>query len=340
MAPSEPACSRLRVIVLTLSAACGHAAVPRPEMPRAGVPQQELALLKTEYSLDESECIRTAEDVVDMQRRCSKARWADCVYAATMYWRGCGVAQDQAQAEALYERACGFESMLGCAMAGRITENLDRKVVLLEEPCARGYLTACGNLGAALSLRGNDAESGRAAELLEKACHHEVKFCGALAEIVMKAKLQSRFAATRTLLERSCDEQDLGSCYILGRALEDGSLGTVDYDRAAALNLDTCHELSHLPSCHSLGYMLVQGRGGEQNQEKGAWYFYEACNRGYGPSCDSMGEATEKGWGGPASPSKALPFYDRGCKLGSEHACERAKEMRAAGSAIAEPPGG
>jgi TPR repeat protein len=327
-------------LTLTVIAACGPAALPPPEAPRPGVPQQELALLKEQYALDESECTRTAEEAVDMQRRCSTTRWADCVYAATMYWRGCGVARDPIRAEALYQRGCDFGSMLGCAMAGRVTENLDRKVVLLEEPCARGYQTACGNLGAALALRGNDAEAARAAELLEKACRDELKFCGALGEIVIKAKLQSRFAGTQTLLDRGCNEHDLGSCYVLGMALEDGSLGTVDYDRAAAVNWATCHDLSHLPSCNSLGYMLVHGRGCKQNQGKGAWYFYEACSRGYGPSCDSMGEATEKGWGGPASPAKALPFYDRGCKLGSEHACQRAKELRAAGSGIGEPMGG
>ena len=58
--------------------------------------------------------------------------------------------------------------MLGCAMAGRITENLERRVVLLEEPCARGHLTACGNLGAALSARSNGPSCDSMGEATEK----------------------------------------------------------------------------------------------------------------------------------------------------------------------------
>ncbi len=328
--------SQLWIPALTVSAACGHVeGVPHAESPRAGVPRQELALLEREYSFNASQCIRTAEEVVDMQRRCSDTRWADCVYAATMYLRGCGVAQDPVQAEALYQRSCGFGSVLGCAMAGVLTKDFERSIALLEEPCSLGYLAACGNLGITLFNRGNKTDVARATDLLAKACHEDhVYFCGTLGEIVIKWKIEPRFAATQALLEHACKEQDLDSCYILAIALEGGSLGTVDHVRAAALHSAKCHQLNHLPSCNSLGYMLVLGQGCEKNPPQGAWYFYEACNRGYGPSCDRMGEATEKGWGGPASPSKALPFYDRGCELGSEQACKRAKELRAGGSGL------
>jgi TPR repeat protein len=195
-------------------------------------------------------------------------------------------------------------------------------------------------MGLQLFNRGKEADVARATDLLNKACREDdVYFCGFLGQIVIKWKIEPRFAATQTLLEHACKERDLDSCYVLARALEDGSLGTMDYDRAAALNSASCHQLHYLPSCNALGYMLVLGRGCEKNPLQGAMLFYEACNRGYGPSCDSMGEATEKGWGGPASPAKALPFYDRGCDLGFEDACKRSKELRAAGSGIVEPTG-
>src|SRR4051812_5175390 len=79
-----------------------------PETPKAGVPSIEFELLKREYRLGEDSCTRTAEEVVGIQRRCSEAHWADCVYAGTMYWHGCGVAQNLALAEELYLRACSF----------------------------------------------------------------------------------------------------------------------------------------------------------------------------------------------------------------------------------------
>lgn len=321
-----------------LGAACsqGGAArqpeTPRPAFPRPGDPKQELAVLEREYALFASQCSRTAEEVVDMQRRCSATRWADCVYAATMYVRGCGVAQDRAQADALFQRSCGFGSALGCTMAGGHTKDFEQGIGLLEKPCALGYPMACGYLGVQLNNRGKEADAARAAELIDMACReHDLQFCGVLGQVVVHWKLESRFEATRALLERACRYYDKGSCYLLAQTLEDGSLGAVDYERAAAINDSTCYRLDYLPACNQLGYMVVQGRGRDPDPVLGSMLFYEACMRGDGDACDSSGEAAEKGWGGSVSPGRALPFYDRGCKLESEHACQRATELRAAG---------
>jgi TPR repeat protein len=321
--------------VLALSAACGqrvqHAEAPPPPPP-PGELQQELALLAQDYSFNASRCIRTAEEVVDMQRQCSQDHWADCVYAGTMYTEGCGVAQDRAQAEALHQRACGFGSVVGCASAGIITKNLELGMLLLEKPCTLGYVQACGSLGIKLLASGKEADGERAAELLDQACRKDTRYyCGVLGEVVGKRKLKARFKATRALLERACEARDLKACETLARTLEDGSLGTVDHERAADLNATLCYELDHLPACNSLGHMAMLGRGGGKNTVAGGWLFYNACNRGYGPACDSMGEAMANGWVGRARPRRALAFYDRGCTLGSQDGCQGANALRAAG---------
>jgi TPR repeat protein len=328
---------QLWILPLTVGTACVHVqGAQDAEAPRPGLPQQELALLERDYDLYASRCSRTAEEVVEIHRRCDEEHWADCVYAATMYLQGCGVAQNAVQAEALYQRACGFGSALGCSMAGARTKDFDRGIALLEEPCALGYVQACGWLGVQLYNRGQESDVARTVALLERACRQsEIKFCGALGQAVTHWKIEPQFAATRTLLDHACQEQDLSSCYMLAMALEDGSLGNVDYDRAAALHWALCHQRDHLPSCNALGYMAVLGRGDEKDPRKGSMLFYVACSRGYGPACDSMGEATEKGWGVPASPQKALPFYDRGCELAVEVACQNARRLRAAG--VVEP---
>ena len=264
-----------------------------------------------------------------MQRRCAGETWADCVYAATMYWRGCGVAQDVPQAEALYRRACSFGSMLGCAMVARVGHDDDEGIAFLEEPCRRGYGTACANLGVILFNRGHEQDVPRATQLLEVACREEnIGFCAGFSKIVIKWKLASRYHHAEALIDAACKAKDFESCYMLAVAFEDGSLGTTDYTRAAALNSATCGQ-NYLPSCNAWGYMLVLGHGCEKAPLQGAILFYNACNQGYAPACDSMGEATEKGWGGPADQTKALPFYQRGCELGSDHACRRAEELKA-----------
>jgi uncharacterized protein len=320
----------LWMVALPVSAACTHVqGMPPADAPRPGVPQEERTLLQREYSFDDTQCTRTAEEVVEMDHRCSETRWADCVYAATMYLRGCGVAENVVQAEALFQRACGFGSVLGCSMAGVLAKDYTRSIGLLEKPCALGYSAACGNLGLQLFNRGMEADVARATQLLETACHEgRLHYCSVVGDLVIRWKIERRFEGTRALLEHACQAQDLRSCYTLARTLEDGSLGTVDYNRAAALNWHTCYALDYLPSCDSLGYNLVLGRGYEKDPQKGVMLFYMGCNRGYGPSCDRLGEATENGWAEAAKPSNALQYYDRGCALGVESACQSAKRLR------------
>jgi TPR repeat protein len=334
--------------VLALAVACGQrkqhaeappvpapapasAAVPAPP----GVPEEELALLAQDYAFNASRCVRTAEEVVDMQRQCSQEHWADCVYAGTMYTEGCGVSQNRVVAEALYQRACGFGSVLGCAMAGITTKDIEQGMALLERPCSLGYVQACGSLGIKLLSRGDEADVERATELLDEACRKDTRYCGTLGELVRKQKDRPRFKATRAHLERACETRDLKACETLANALEDGSLGMVDHELAADLNATLCYERDHLPACNSLGYMAVLGRGGDKNPMAGSWLFYNACKRGYGPACDSMGEAMANGWAGRRRRGSALAFYDRGCKLGSPDGCESARALRSAGVELA-----
>lgn len=319
------------LLALNAGVACGQGgAIHRAEGP--GVLQQELSMLERDYCYGASRCTRTAEEVVDMQRRCSEEHWADCVYAASMYSNGCGVAEDRAQAEALSQRACGFGSVLGCTWAGVITHDVERAIALLEKPCALGQVQACGGLGVKLLARGKEADIERATELLDQACRKDTRYyCGALGDVVSAKKQEPRFEATRALLEHACKDRDLKACETLARTFEDGSLGKLDSKRAAELNATTCYALDHLPACNALARMAFLGGGGERALTMSARMFYKACNRGYAPACDNMGQSSENGWGVPASPGTALGFYDLGCRLGSDDSCQRARALRAAG---------
>jgi len=274
-----------------------------------------------------------------MQRQCSESRWADCLYAAHMYIGGCGVASDLGQAEALFRRSCDFGSTIGCVMFAVLTKDMVQSVALLEKACTDGWSYACYTLGFRLFHGGKDADVGRAAKLLDGACREDRRYCSDFAELVIQRKIEARFADTQAQLARACKERHIEPCHLLATALEQGTLGIVDYNRAAPLNLATCHEHSHLPSCHAVAEALVHGRGCELNPELGVKYFREACDRAYASSCHRMGQATETGWNGPASPANALPFYDRGCELGFDHSCQRAKELRAAAAEPTDPAG-
>jgi len=300
-----------------------------PETPKAGVPSIEFELLKRQYRLGETPCTRTAEEVVDIQRRCSEAHWADCVYAATMYFNGCGVAQNPTLAEQLYRRACSFGSMLGCEMAARFAKDYGQALALLEAPCARGHTTACGSIGMSLYERGREADVPRATQLLNAACRNDdVAYCSSFAQLVIKWKLAALYRDVQTQLERACQAKDQESCQLLASAYDQGLLGVTDPERATAIYSATCNE-NHLAACNAMGHMYVLGRGHEKDEQAGMNIFYGLCAMGYGPACDSMGQAVEKGWGVPADPAKAVPFYERGCAQGCEHACQRARELGA-----------
>jgi TPR repeat protein len=310
-----------------LALGCRAPAPASPEAPKAGVPSVEFEFLTSRYRLNEDPCTRSAEEVVDMHRRCSAPHWADCDYAAAMYSSGCGVAQDLVLSEQLYRRGCSYGSMLGCTMAARLTEDYDQALALLEAPCARGYEAACAHIGALLFYRRREADAPRAAQLMAGPCEAgNTGYCVLLAQLVIQWKLSTKYRDTQTQLERSCQSQSLEACRLLASAYDQGQLGVSDPDRAFALYTLACDQ-SDLASCDARGHMLVLGRGHEQDEREAAKIFRGACAMGYGPACDSMGQASEQGWGAPANPFDAVLYYGIGCTLRSEHACQRGREL-------------
>jgi TPR repeat protein len=321
--------------VALVAGGCRAPAPASPEAPKAGVPTIEYEFLTSQYRMGEDPCERTAEEVVDMQRRCSEPRWADCVYSATMYSLGCGVAQNLALAEQLYRRGCSYGSMLGCAMAARLTEDQDQALALLEAPCVRGYLSACEQIGAALFYRGREADVARAAQSLAASCNDSPGYCVLFAQLVIKWQLSDKYRDAQTRLERGCqsktetsddEQQRLEACRLLASSLDQGQLGVTDSDRAMAIYTAACAG-NNLASCDARGHMLVLGRGHEKDELAGAKVFDAACAMAYGPACDSMGQAMEYGWGSPADPVKAMQYYALGCQLRSEAACQRARDL-------------
>jgi TPR repeat protein len=125
-----------------------------------------------------------------------------------MYSEGCGVAEDVRQAEALYQRACDYGSVMGCGALGNVMQDVERAIVLLEQTCTKGYSFSCGTLGIRLFNRDRTADVERAADLLDKACREDERFCSHLADLVSKWKLEPRFAATHELVKQACEERD------------------------------------------------------------------------------------------------------------------------------------
>jgi uncharacterized protein len=310
---------------LSLGALGCHASNPTsPQPPQAGVPAIEVEILGRMKG--EVTCRETAEEVVDMQRRCDKSHWAECVYAATMYANGCGVAEAPAVAAGLYHRACSFGSMVGCTMDAYHTKDLERRLALLETPCARGYAFACGNLAGALLTRGREVDVPREAALLKTACDQDNVFCPVLGRLVMEQKLAARYQEAQADLERTCQGKEQESCELLAYAYHEGALGVTDPERALAIYKASCGE-RHFPSCDALGHLYVLGRDHDKDVSDGVEIFYGLCAEGYGPGCSSMGQAVEKGWEPAASAAEAVPFYERACELGGEADCQRAREL-------------
>jgi uncharacterized protein len=311
---------------LWLGAVSCHAPSPAsPEPPEAGVPSAELEFLQRRKG--ERPCAQElAEDIVDMQRRCSQEHWADCVYAANMYAHGCGVAKAPEVAEGLYQRGCSFGSMVGCTMEAYYTKDFEKQLALLEAPCARGYALACGNLAGVLHTRGREADVPRAVTLYRGACDDFEGFCIGLGRLVIHWKLADRYQEAQAALERGCQAKWHEACQTLAYAYDQGSLGHTDSARALAIYEASCDE-GHQPSCDALGHMYVLGRGQEKDEGKGVNRFYALCAEGYGPSCHSMGQAMEQGWWYAPNPTEALAYYQLACSMGCDPGCQRAATL-------------
>ncbi|HEX2878650.1 MAG TPA: tetratricopeptide repeat protein [Polyangiaceae bacterium] len=280
---------------------------------------------------EDPKCTHDPASVALLEQRCTVGSRDACIQAALAHWRGCGVAQDNLRAEELFATACGLGSVASCSMQAYLmgqgpSPRVEEARKLYERTCHQGLVRACGNLGIVLTTKlesPSSADVEKGIQLIHRACvDGPPYYCAPLLLVVEKRNVKAWFERARNAVGHACNAGNLDSCYALGNAVEDGTVGMQDYVIAARLHNFAC-ERGHMPSCNSAGYMMIQGHGYTKDPYAGAALFYYACGNGFAAACDSFGEAMENGWGFKQDKGKAAEFYRYACSMGHAHSCKR-----------------
>jgi uncharacterized protein len=292
--------------ILLLPLGCSQALVSAP--PPSGCVSAPSAVEEEEGQLESLVYTRqegygcSAKRVQQLEARCAEGRRSACFAAATQYRQGCGVEHGRGGEEKLYGAACRLGSRVGCELeATAISDHGGdpaRALALLEATCNRGYAPACGHLGLLLWMSKRDKEAiARGVGLIERAClsgGRGLHYCSRLGTIVGENRDRGHFDKVSSLLSTACEWGYLDSCYVLGIALEDGTLGVCNAVEAARLQGAGC-EQGYLMSCNALGYMYAKGNGRPKDPVAAYDIFARACQKRFVAACDSVAEAIEKG---------------------------------------------
>jgi TPR repeat protein len=164
--------------------------------------------------------------------------------------------EDDAEASALYLRACELEDWRACGDAGArllngwgVTPDSKRGLELMERGCAHGEPYPCWLLGNTLMESESRAQKRRAVRLIEGACRGGVgSACERLAELtaLRRVAAENRARRVRELIgealryfERACESGDGRACVQLASYHELG-VGAAEPDSAEDLRERGC----------------------------------------------------------------------------------------------------
>lgn len=168
---------------------------------------------------------------------------------------GVGTAKKPLAAEAAYKKACDAGHTGACGNLEKLyrngvdpREDPEGALAIWTSGCDRGIPAACANAGrlaADADLRGDDADSAAATDLLERGCNLGDPFtCGLLGDHV----LTSDTTRGTSLLEMACAQGVSPSCASLAHALWIGEVLPKDKKRAKKLFSTACTD-GYAPAC-------------------------------------------------------------------------------------------
>jgi TPR repeat protein len=108
---------------------------------------------------------------------------------------------------------------------------------------------------------------------------------------------------------------------MLGFMLLEGEGGQEQEARAREL-FDKACELNVLDSCTSYALLLIEGIGGGPDVEKGMAILQERCAQGSGEACVGLGDVYKEGVHVERQLSLAGDYYEKACKVRDPDGCE------------------
>ncbi|MBA2544148.1 MAG: sel1 repeat family protein, partial [Deltaproteobacteria bacterium] len=248
---------------------------------------------------------------------CSAGGGDACNSLGNSLTKGVGGDADVDGAKVAYERACTeFDQADACeTLATQLTDtktDLPRAKKIAERACELDP-KVCGALGRLLAYVLPEAQRDEVAatKAYRKACESGgLGWCNAYAERAFKGKGMAKDLASATDgLERACMGAYADPCALIADYLAD-----TDGPRAMRLATRGCDVYKHGFSCYRVGWLAVQGKGGDKDPLKAFVAYGKACDYGSPAGCDVLGDAHFAGTGTEKDLKKAYEAWGRGCK--------------------------
>ena len=276
------------------------------------------------------------------ERACDGRNALGCNNAGIMLHNGQGLSRDEARAMPLYQKACDLKEALGCrnlgilqANATTLTQDPTLAVVSFVKGCIFGDMDSCNRQAWHLETgTGTQRNIEQARVLYTKACNgnfelgcKNLKLFNAYYPIPTAqprpALATAALPAAPVKQAQAAESKDAEQLYKMGNAAYEAEnfVSARDYYNKSCL-------AGRTSSCGSLGYLTMDGKGGEKNAVKGLALLTKSCNAKDGFHCKSVGDAYAKGEGAKINAKTALKFYKQACTLGDVMGCVMAKQAK------------
>jgi len=141
-----------------------------------------------------------------------------------------------------------------------------------------------------------------------------------------QAVARQDYIAARKLLEEPAKNGDAAAQDMLGHMLLFGRGGAVDADRGAEL-LRQAADKGRSEAQNSMGVIYMTGVTGDLNPTEGINWFRKAAQGGHSYAMFNLGRAAEQGLGMTKSLDEAKRWYKQSAEKGNEAARQRLDEM-------------
>ncbi len=272
---------------------------------------------------------------------CDEDLASACYDLAVLYETGEDLAEDEAKAKELYEKACqsndpdatACNNLAVMYQQGRAVEaDQDKAAELYRRACELGSMLGCRNLARRyLEGKGVEKSPARAAALLEKACqlgHPEA--CPQLTYLVAHECVEGGECGVEALdparstekLREVCEEtKQPQACLGHGFMLESGFNGNEPDAAAAALQYDQACKAGISAGCNYLANLYRRGDGVERDSDRAVGLYEKACEEGFMLSCHTLGVMNLRGRAISPNPDRGYMYIRKACEGGRSPSC-------------------
>lgn len=312
----------------------------------ADAPADEPSSEKPEPEPEPEKPVCTKTDVAACEAACEAKDANACTMAGSQYEHGrSGVVIDYTKAGKHYDAACKLGDTEGCGNAGFFhlfglgrEENLDKAQELFKDACAKKSGAGCYGMALLVfdSRVGETFDLPKALAYEQQACDlGELQACSDLGTWYRTGSgVEKDTKKARTLFESACTDDIHFGCEHLAWAQVDGNLGFAADAKAGFAEMSRVCEIPFPHACGSVGMMLHDGIGTEQDLAKAREKYKYACEHAEVHSCGSLGNMMVHHQGGDKDVDGGMELLEKACTRGAGVACHSLGMLHARGTVV------